>query len=948
MDVARPLWLLALPLLVAAWWLLQRSRGGPAWAVSPRRRRLSAALRLLTLVALLLVLAGLRQKLPSERITVTFLVDHSLSTRRQEAAIHQFLDRALQRRPDAVEVQVVYFAGEAVTELAPTRSPYVPRISHSLDRDQTDLAAALQYAAAAQPPGRGGRVVLLSDGRETRGSLLDAAEALTSSGLELDTVPLPQSEEPEALVEELRCPARVRQKTPFDVVATIYSNQATPASLQLFRGGLPAGTFPVRLDRGRNVFMLPQTSDKAGALRYDLQLSVEHDAERANNKASGLTVVEGPSRVLVVAARENPVAAMLQSRGMEADRLSPAELPDDLGEWLAYQSVVLDNVPSTELTTAQLEGLTALVRDAGLGLVMLGGPDSFAAGGYSRTPLTEALPVDLRVQRRRLTPPTAQLHIIDKSGSMSETTAGMEHMALAREASIGALEILTPEDLFGVIGFDDAFKWVVRLQPAARPKAIAGEIATLRAGGGTDLYPALQAGIRELSKSALSSRHILVLSDGATAPANFDNLMAQARQQNIRVTTVAVGQGADIVFLTRLAQLGKGRCYVADSPQALPRIFARETMLAARSAFDERPARLADAGAHPILQGVDPASAPPLLGHDLVMARGAPHQVLIQTTGGDPVLAVGRYGLGKSVAYTGDDGLRWSHPWAAREDFGQMLVQAVRWSLPSGEAGPLQLSTEVDKLGRLQVRAQVPPELAPQGLVASLIGADGKSRTLELLQVAPDRYEGLVELPSSGTGVLHVGTPDARVGVTQPLAARPSPELGGVEVQRGLLQQAAQLGGGRFQPEPGDVFRALQHAPNFYQDLERPLLLLALLTLLAEVAVRRVPRFSWRPVGSSASGASDAAVPVSVASLRERVKKSATRAGRSEGGLSGGASSGVGSVPLGSSREGGLLPLASSREGAEAGDSSGSAAPSEGSTLAQLRKAKDEARKRKG
>jgi Ca-activated chloride channel homolog len=878
-ELAHPWWLLALLPVAALWWRALGALGGPAAGVTPWRRKLAAGLRLFTLAVLVLLLAGLRKRLPSEQMTVTFLVDRSLSTRRQSAFSDDYVAQAIAARPQKVQIAVVHFGAEAVSELAPTRSPYVPKNTHRVNREDSDLAAAVQFAASSQPPGQGGRLVLLSDGRETRGNLLEAAEALTSSGLELDTVALPESTEPEALVEELRCPPRVDQKTPFDLVATVYSTHPVArAELQLLRDGKAAGRFPVQLQRGRNVFLLPQSSDKPGALRYELQLSLSHDAERANNKASGLTIVEGPSRVLVVHPFGQPdrVSSTLRARGLQADSVDPSGLPEELGEWLGYQSVVLDNVSSTDLSTDQLEAIPALVREAGLGLVMLGGPDSFAAGGYGRTPLAEALPVDLRVQRRRLTPPTAQLHVIDKSGSMAEVSRGVEHMAMAREASIAALEILTPEDMFGVIGFDDAYKWVVPLQAASKPKAIAGNVARLRAGGGTDLYPALKEAVRALAGSSLSSRHVLILSDGATAPADFEKLLAEARKNNIAVTTVAVGEGADLVFLTRLAKLGKGRSYVADSAQALPRIFARETMLSAQSAFDERPVRLKAGAAHAVLQGVDTVSAPALLGHDLVTPRGAPHQVLVETAGGDAVLAVGRYGLGKSVAFTGDSGRRWSSDWAKRADFSQMLLQAVRWSLADAQQGPLQLSTGVDKLGRLDIRAQLSPELAPQGLVASLLGADAKVQNLELVQVAPDRYEVQAEVGASGAAVLHVGTPDGQLAITQPVTLRRSQELGGSETQTGLLQEGARLGHGRFNPAPSEVFRALAHPPGFFQDLQKPLLILALLALLTEVAVRRLPLPGWKraaaPTGDETSS------PSAVEALRERVNRSPTRA----------------------------------------------------------------------
>jgi Mg-chelatase subunit ChlD len=857
-----------LPLLGVVWWWLGNRPAGLAAQVDGWRRRLSAGLRLLTLVCLALALAGLRQRQPSDRLCVTFLLDQSLSTRRQQGFVQAYLEQALGARPGPVQVAVVHFAGQAALELAPTRSPFAPKTTHRLYRDESNLAAAVHYAAAAQPPGQAGRLVLVSDGRQTRGDLLQAAQ---TSALELDTVAVPASQEPEVVVEELRCPSNVAQKTPFDLVATVSSTQAVPgAQIQLFRQGRAAGRFGVDLAPGRNVFLLPQAGEKPGVVRYEARLTAEHDGERANNKGSGLTLVEGPSRVALI----HPLGAvdrltpLLQAQGLEVDSLDPTQLPNDVGEWLSYQAVILDNLPSTDFSSDQLEALTALVREAGVGLVMLGGPDSFAAGGYAYTPLAEALPVDLRVRKNLLTPPTAQLHVLDKSGSMGEVTQGVEHIAMAREASIAALEILTPEDQFGVLGFDDASKWVVPLQPAR--KALAGRISTLRAGGGTDMFPALDQGVKALSQNVLSSRHILVLSDGATAPADFDGLARRAVQQRILISTVAVGDGADLVFLQRLAKNGKGRCYVADSAHALPRIFARETMLSSRSAFDERPATLKVAAGHSILAGIEAASAPPLLGHNLVTPKGVPHRILLETRGGDPVLAVGRYGLGKTVAFTGDDGRRWSQAWSRRPDFPQLLLQSLRWCLPQGQQGPLEVVSGLDSLQRLQVTARLSPELAPQGLVGSLLAPNGTSQPLELVQMGPDRYQVNCEFQGSGTFVLSLGTPDGSIHVTQPVALQRSQELSGVPVQTELLRSAADLSGGRFEPGPAQHFRKPLKAPVFYRELQSQLLVLALLALLLEVAARRLP-LPARPLATPPEPAPDEVSAVQ--SLSQKVRR---------------------------------------------------------------------------
>ncbi|MDP6443415.1 MAG: hypothetical protein QF805_06450, partial [Pirellulaceae bacterium] len=68
-----------------------------------------------------------------------------------------------------------------------------------------------------------------------------------------------------------------------------------------------------------------------------------------------------------------------------------------------YHAVVLDDVEVSYFTQDQMLLLQQFVSHRGGGLVMLGGQESFAKGGYSRTPLGELLPVYLG--KRRDVPP---------------------------------------------------------------------------------------------------------------------------------------------------------------------------------------------------------------------------------------------------------------------------------------------------------------------------------------------------------------------------------------------------------------------------------------------------------------------------------------------------------------------------------------------------------------
>ena len=107
------------------------------------------------------------------------------------------------------------------------------------------------------------------------------------------------------------------------------------------------------------------------------------------------------------------------------------------------------------------------------------------------------------------------------------------------------------------------------------------------------------------------------------------------------------------------------------------------------------------------------------------------------------------------------------------------------------------------------------------------------------MQTRADLFEAELPLPPAGNYVLSLA--NAEVSWTQPVAVQSSAELSALQPDPQLLQRAAQLGGGRFDPAPEEIFRRPQRSPKSYQSAFEPLLQLALLLLLAEVALRRWP-----------------------------------------------------------------------------------------------------------
>ncbi|MEX0977469.1 MAG: VWA domain-containing protein, partial [Pirellulales bacterium] len=388
------------------------------------------------------------------------------------------------------------------------------------------------------------------------------------------------------------------------------------------------------------------------------------DTFAENNEATAFTHVRGRGQVLLIedwskAGQFDELVDLLRRQNLEVTVQQSNRLFSNLAELQRYDLVVLADVARTsgdaadklsQFSDEQIEMLVRNTQHFGSGLIMLGGPDSFGAGGWTNTALEKAMPVDFQVKNAKVLPKGALLLVIDSSGSMSG-----EKLELSKAAAMEAVKVLSNDDFVGVVSFDSAAHWIVPVTKVDDPNAIARRVARLESGGGTDMEPAMAQGYHALRGVEAAIKHMIVLTDGQTNGSNFTLMAAGARNQKITTSCVAVGEGAAVQLLNEIARAGGGKYYLADSPRTLPRIFMKEAMRVARPVIfeDQRgilPRRVAT---HEILQGIE-GDFPPLTGFVMTSPKDSPlveiPLVSPQPAGNqNSILASWQYGLGRAV-----------------------------------------------------------------------------------------------------------------------------------------------------------------------------------------------------------------------------------------------------------------------------------------------------------
>jgi Mg-chelatase subunit ChlD len=567
-------------------------------------------------------------------------------------------------------------------------------ISDAAMRGESRLADALTEARLTFPAGKARRVILFSDGRSTSGDFAATLRQLSQERIDVQFRPLVPISDAEAGIVSVQPSTKTAfQNEIVRMHVKLSANQAMNAKVRLVHNGVAMQEQSVSL-KGEEPLVCHFDAEMAtpGPSHWTVELVPDSDHFPLNNQTSCTVDVRGKPRLLVLHQDQRAMrsfARSLNEQGIEVDLRGKLGLPESLNEMLAFDAIVLADIAATDLTLRQMQMLKSYVIDFGGGIVMLGSENSFGLGGYYQTPVEEILPLVSRFEKEKEKPSLAMVLVIDKSGSME----GLP-IALARQAAKAAVELLSARDMIGVIGFDGEPQLVCELRSAVEASAVQAAIDSLQAGGGTYMYPAIVQAKEMLETAAAKVRHIIVLSDGHTQPADHHSLAQDAADAGITVSTVALG-GADKELLTSIAEIGRGRYYETDDPNNVPQIFTKETMQASKSAIKEDLYGAVQTGDHPMLAGFQEDDLPFSLGY--VMTETKPTaQLLLAAETGDPLLAVGRYGLGTGMAFTSDLTERWGAEWLAWEGCGKFWAQALRGVLRRQQAEGLAVHEYAD------------------------------------------------------------------------------------------------------------------------------------------------------------------------------------------------------------------------------------------------------------
>jgi uncharacterized membrane protein len=803
-------------------------------------RRLIVQILRAALIAVLVVALAQPVKVSKENApAVVFLADLSDSISEQIRDSMQDRIRDLWAQRGEAATYLVGFGKEPFLVARPENRRI--RLPPAPESGATDIAGALRFSYGLFPPEHDRRVVIFSDGVETRGDLRAEAVRARQFGISVSAVALIPRSGTDVRMERVVAPPSVRSGEPFDLEIQIASDTRRRVSVQLLRDQKPIERRVVKLERG--VTRVPFSATLEGEGWHDLGARVyTKDRYPDNNKTACRVFVTGRPRVLLVqrTTAKNPLKSLLSSQDV---RLTVGRVPERFDELSEFDLVILDDLALSRFDEKTTKNLRSYVEEYAGGLLVTAGASSSDLAGPEDFPIEALLPVHFRQVKKKEKIPAALIFVMDRSSSMER---GAKFVILMR-AVVDALDRLRDTAQVSMVMFDDFPDVVVPLTDAKHRKKIRKILMSQRVGGGTSIYPALQAAHQQLKKSAARLKHIILLSDGQSISiyAHYGYVVEKIARDKITVTTVALGADADQEELKRIAGRSGGRFYFTDSMQNVPKIFSAETENITESNVVEQSIRALPAKLVEVLSGIDFDSAPPLKGYIASEARPTSEVLLKSSDRSEPLLARWRFGLGRVAVFTTDAQGGWGGEWTQWKGFERLWPRLVNDTLRNTPPGDIRLFGKViEDLSVLTIRipaerpdrpARVPRLLAidPAGKETELSvvrrGLGTYRAELPLVRLGPYAFEA--ERTGEREAVERAYASLSRTYMEEHLSAGANPDL---------LEAVARATGGKLNPVAKDVYAPGQKQREQRKEHWPPFLFLALGLFLLEVLVRRI------------------------------------------------------------------------------------------------------------
>lgn len=521
------------------------------------------------ILIVILITLGLAKTSYERIITETniyILADVSYSSNKNLDLIDEYINELEGNVPKNSKIGIVCFGKdyEVLTDVGEE----IKSVKESkVDKSATNIYEALEFTATLFKDNVVKRIVIISDGEETKeSSIVSLVQNLSVENVYVDAIYVDNNlkeDDKEIQINEINYINSTYLNNEETVYAIIQANTTSKAYVKLYKDNELLKEKAVVFAKGYNSITFDLDTSIVGTFDYKLVVESDDDTSTYNNNYMFTQTVNEKLQMLFISSNNSDLeqAKELYGNSCIIDAyVNNKNVPYTIEQLSKYDEFVLSDIDIRTLNNYSqfIASIDTLVSKFGKSLITFG--NTYIQNNYddpTLSVLNNMLPVKFGNNENEDKLVTLCLDI---SRSMEQ----VDRLKIAKETACSILDNLDDDVMVLVIGFYGEVRTIHQQSPASEREVLKEKIRNLEAYQGTFMGSALGYTYEAVTSLPYSKNEVILISDGlpygeqATSAKVMVKKMADANIMLSTVHTISL-DGGDL--LKELASIGKGYYY---------------------------------------------------------------------------------------------------------------------------------------------------------------------------------------------------------------------------------------------------------------------------------------------------------------------------------------------------------------------------------------------------